>query len=48
MFNIIKKLLMTGFDPQTSCIGGDCSTNRVTTTAHRLNKLIYFKLTIPT
>ena len=34
MFNINKFLLMTGFEPRTSGIGSDRSTNWATTTAH--------------
>ena len=33
MFNINKFLPMTGFKPQTSGNGSDCSTNWATTTA---------------
>ena len=34
MFNINKFLPMTGFEPRTSGIGSDCSTNWATTTSH--------------
>ena len=39
MFNINKFLPMTGFEPRTSGIGSDCSTNLATTTAQPLNSL---------
>ena len=34
MFNINKFLPMTGFEPRTSGIGSNCSTNWATTTSH--------------
>ena len=39
---------MTGFEPQTSGIGSDCSTNWATTTAQNIELFWYMNMCRPT